>query len=79
MAKEAQFETVGVELPDQFTFESEGHWVDVINNYDRNKVKLHFMTPHDREVTVTLTLQEIKELRRELKAAQTLIEIAENY
>lgn len=79
MAREAQYETAGIELPDLFTFECNGHWIDVINNDDRNKIKLHFMTPHDHEVTATLSLKDVKDLRKELKAAQKLVEIAEEY
>ena len=79
MAREAQYETAGIELPDTFVFECSGHWVDVINNCDRNKIKVHFMTPHDREVTVTLSLKDVRDLRKELKAAQKLVEIAEEY
>ena len=79
MAREAQYETAGIQLPDTFTFECSGHWVDVINNCDRNKIKVHFMTPHDREVTVTLSLADAKDLRKELKAARRLVEIAEDY
>lgn len=79
MAREEQYETAGIELPDMFEFECNGHWVNVINNYDRNKIKIYFMTPHDREVTVTLSMKDVKDLRKELKAAQKLVEIAEDY
>ena len=79
MAREAQYETAGIELPDMFTFECNGHWANVINNCDRNKIEIHFMTPHDREVTVTLSMKDVKDLRKELKAAQKLVEIAEDY
>lgn len=79
MAREVQYETAEIEFPDMFAFECNGHWVDVINNCDRNKIKVHFNTPHDREVTVTLSLKDVRDLRKELKAAQRLVEIAEEY
>ena len=81
MAREETFDEAGLQMPDEFKFDCEGHWVDVINtDADAHEaVRVTFATPKDRHVTVVLTLKQAKEIRKELKAATTLVKIAEDY
>lgn len=80
MATEKQLDTAGITIPDQYKFDVSGHWVDVFNSiYDREKIRVSFVTPADRTVTASITLKDAIELRKELKAAITLVSIAEDY
>lgn len=76
MVKEAE----EVYIPDEYKFDCDGHAVDVYaSSYCTNKIELHFWTPNERTVIVELTQKEAKELRKELKHALKLIDIAEDY
>ena len=67
-------------IPDEYKFDCNGHAVDVCaSTYCTNKIELHFWTPDDKAVIVELTQKEAKELRKELKHALKLIDIAEDY
>lgn len=73
-------EVVEDNVPDVYRAETDGHWVDVDNStYDREKIKVHFVTPRHKEIEIDLTLKDAMELKRELKAAILLVSIAENY
>ena len=82
MAREDSLDLAGVKLPDEFRFALTGHWVDVIQSgcySDHEKIRVSFVTPADRTVIVDLSLKDARELRKELKAAITLVSIAEDY
>lgn len=80
MATEEALDRAGIKLPDEYRFASAGHWIDVINSsYDHDQIRLHFTTPADRTVEVDISLKDARELRKELKAAITLVSIAEDY
>ena len=67
-------------IPDEYRFDCDGHAVDVYaSTYCTNKIELHFWSPDDKTVIVELTQKEAKELRKELKHALKLIDIAEDY
>ena len=67
-------------IPDEYKFDCDGHAVDVkASTYCTNKIELHFWTPDDKAVIVEITQKEAKELRKELKHALKLIDIAEDY
>lgn len=73
-------EVVEDNVPDVYRAETDGHWVDVDNStYDREKIKVHFVTPRHKEIEIDLTLKDAMDLKRELKAAILLVSIAENY
>lgn len=73
-------EVVEENIPDIYRATTDGHWVDVDNStYDREKIKVHFVTPGHKEIEIDLTLKEATELKRELKAAILLVSVAENY
>lgn len=75
-----KLEAEEVYIPDEYKFDCDGHAVDVCaSTYCTNKIELHFWTPDDKAVIVELTQKEAKELRKELKHALKLIEIAEDY
>lgn len=67
-------------IPDVYGIVSEGHWVDVNNStYDKEKIKMHFTSPNGKEIYVDITAKEAAELRKELKAAITLVLIADDF
>ena len=73
-------ETEEMPIPDVYGIVSNGHWVDVDNStYDKEKVRLHFVSPSGKEVHIDITANEAADLRRELKAATTLVRIADDY
>ena len=67
-------EPAEVYIPDEYKFDCDGQ-----STYCTNKIELHFWTPNDKTVIVELTQKEAKELRKELKHALKLIDIAEEY
>jgi len=73
-------ETEEMPVPDVYGIVSNGHWVDVFNSgYDKEKIRLHFVSPSGKQVYVDITVKEAADLRKELKAATTLVLIAEDY
>lgn len=67
-------------IPDVYGIVSDGHWVDVDNSgYGKEKIRLHFMSPSGKEVYIDITVKEAADLRKELKAATTLVLIADDY
>lgn len=67
-------------IPDKYEFSCDGHLVNVINTTnDHDEIQIVFYTPEDKEITVKLSMKEAKELRKELKAAITLVKIANDY
>lgn len=67
-------------IPDVYEIVSNGHWVDVNNStYDKEKIRVHFTSPKGKEVYVDITAKEAAELRKELKAAITLVLIADDF
>jgi len=82
MAREDSLDLAGIKMPDEFRFALAGHWVDVIQSgcdSEHEKIRLRLITPADRTVTVDISLKDARELRKELKAAITLVSIAEDY
>lgn len=80
MAREEDLDRAGINIPDEYRFALAGHWLDVINSgFEHEKIRLHLTTPADRTVSVDISVRDAKELRKELKAALVLVEIAENY
>ena len=73
------FEPEETGIPDMYTFECDGHAVDVrTSDCDSYKIELHFWSKNDHEVVVRLTAKDARELRKEMKAAGTLIRIADD-
>lgn len=67
-------------IPDVYGIVSEGHWVDVSNStYTKEKIRMHFISPKGKELYVDITAKEAAELRKELKAAITLVRIADDF
>lgn len=80
MKPEEALYRAGIEMPDGFRFACNGHWIDVINSgFEHKEVRLHLVTPHDREIVAELSLKDVKDLIKELKAAKVLVSIAEDY
>lgn len=61
--------------------ECDGHWVDVNNSFGtpHDSIRLVFADPEGETYRITISAKDAKELRKELKAAITLVEIAEDY
>lgn len=61
--------------------ESDGHWVDVANSFGtpHDSIRLVFVDPEGDRYRITISVKDAKELRKELKAAITLVEIAEDF
>lgn len=73
-------ETEEMSVPDVYGIVSDGHWVDVDNSsYDKEKIRLHFVSPSGKQVHIDITAKEAADLRKELKAAATLVRIADNF
>lgn len=67
-------------IPDVYGIVSEGHWVDVSNStFAKEKIRVHFTSPTGKELYVDITTKEAAELRKELKAAITLVRIADDF
>lgn len=67
-------------VPDVYGIVCNGHWVDVDNSsYDKEKIRLHFVSPSNKEVYIDITANDAADLRKELKAATTLVRIADDY
>lgn len=61
--------------------ECDGHWVDINNSFGtpHDSIQLVFADPDGGIYRIALSVRDAKEIRRELKAAVTLVEIAEDY
>lgn len=61
--------------------ECDGHWVDVNNSYGtpHDSIILVFNDSEGEAYRIIVSVKDAKELRKELKAAITLVEIAEDY
>lgn len=77
---ESFMEPEELKFPDKYSMAINGHWVDVDNSqYDHDRIILHFTDEHGKEVAVHVTAKDAKDLRKELKAAITLVKIADDY
>ena len=61
--------------------ECDGHWVDVNNTYgsSHDSIILVFKDSEGESYRIPISVKDAKDLRKELKAAITLLEIAEDY
>lgn len=61
--------------------ECNGHWVDIDNSFGtpHDSIHLVFANPEGYTYRVAMSVKDAKDLRKELKAAITLVEIAEDY
>ena len=61
--------------------ECNGHWVDIDNSFGtpHDSIILVFKDPEGESYRILISVNDAKDLRKELKAAITLVEIAEDY
>ena len=61
--------------------ECNGHWVDIDNSFGtpHDSIHLVFADPEGKTYRIPISVKDAKELRKELKAAITLVEIAEDF
>jgi hypothetical protein len=66
-------------IPDKYEIDCDGHSVDVISSaWYSYKIALHFSSTTDKEVVINITPKGARELRKELKHAIALVNIADD-
>ena len=61
--------------------ECNGHWVDIDNSFGtpHDSIQLVFADPEGEKYRIAISVKDAKDLRKELKAAIALVEVAEDF